>query len=158
MKKKEIARPDAATPGQATETALQGSNTAPAHHSSIGAGPGQGILDLLQQGEAAAIPGPRLANMLGLHDTRALRSQIDQLRKAGAVICYAGRGGYFLPACDPIQAQAELEAYVGTQDRRLISNRETTKAARAMLDRLRIENSGQMHLEDGYEQKSAGGA
>lgn len=131
----------------ATETALQGSNTAPALDSNIGAGRGQaGIVDLLQHGEAAAIPALDLAAILHTN-TRGLRLKIDSERESGAVILASERG-YFLPSRDHAEALAEARRFCARQDSRLRSNRRASDSARRMLEALEIEASGQIKMED----------
>ena len=85
MMDNEKARPDAATPGQATETALQGSNTAPAHNTNIGAGKGQ-VLDLILVGRANAQTAAELARVCGL-TPRQVTAHVQAARLRGERIC-----------------------------------------------------------------------
>lgn len=147
MKENKKAPAAAATTTEAQENVLQGNNTAPALNLSIGAGQGQaGIVDLLQHGEAAAIPALDLAAILHTN-TRGLRLKIDAARESGAVILASERG-YFLPSRDHAEALAEARRFCSRQDSRLRSNRRASDSARRMLEALEIEASGQIKMED----------
>lgn len=104
------------------------------------------IVDLLQHGEAAAIPGASLVTILGLRDDRVLRRMVDAEREGGVTIL-ASDAGYFLPSLDHAEALAEARRFVARQDSRLRSNRRNVEAARRMLAALEIEASGQLSME-----------
>lgn len=134
----EKARPDAATPGQATETALQGSNTAPAHNSNSGAGNGQ-VLDLILVGREHAQTAAELARVSGL-SRREVMARIQAARLCGEHICSSpGRPAGFWIAENP----AEYERIIKGLSRRAGEQRQTIEAMAQSLDRwldqMRIE-------------------
>ena len=58
------------------------------------------IFAYLPKGKANAIPAEKLAALMGLNDTRALRHHISNLRLNGELILSTSgkNGGYFVPA------------------------------------------------------------
>jgi hypothetical protein len=90
---------------------------------------------LLLHGEANAIPIAQLVELAGLQSQRQLRLVIEQERRNGSLILSTvrGRGGYFLPSCDPIQRQAELSAFIHTVHVRAVNSQKMLRAARQAL-------------------------
>ena len=92
------------------------------------------ISDLLHCGAENATPAADLCRLTGLN-ARSLRQAIADERNAGAEILYqpGGRGGYFLPSSDPVQAQHERGDYYRVMRARALSTFEGLRpVARAL--------------------------
>jgi len=67
------------------------------------------LLHYLKHGEENAIPGPQLAKMLGLKDTRPMRLIIPELIAEGIPICGNAAHGYFIASSvDEVNAELNL--------------------------------------------------
>ncbi len=92
------------------------------------------IAKFLHPGAENATPAADLCRLTGLN-ARSLRQAIADERNAGAEILYqpGGRGGYFLPSSDPIQAQHERGDYYRVMRARALSTFEGLRpVARAL--------------------------
>ena len=69
------------------------------------------LYDLLLPGEQNAIKAGRLADLLGLKNTRDVATECARERNLGKIICSSGEG-YYLPACtnDVVRFVRQLEA------------------------------------------------
>lgn len=130
MMENEKARPDAATPGQATETVLYGDNTAPAYNTNIGAGKGQ-VLELISIGRDNAQTARELARVTGL-SRREVMAQIQAARLRGERICSSpGNPAGFWIAENP----AEYERAIKELSKRAGEQRQTIEAMEQSLAR-----------------------
>lgn len=83
----------------------------------------QQVFPLLGYGKQNAVPGHKLAGMLGLDDLRELTRLVERERASGVPICAtcdSQQPGYYL-AMEP----SELAAYIKSLDRRLHNTRRT---------------------------------
>ena len=136
MNAKGNARPVAGTTERAIETAALAGASVSVSNSTIEKNKMQGkIASLLSRGEQNAVTSADLLRLAGLHSPRALRSQIEKERAAGALILSTvrGHGGYFLPSADPTQGREEIEAFIRTVSTRAVNSQKTLKAARRAL-------------------------
>lgn len=97
-------RPGAGTPERATETAAFGEATISCNHSTTAAADRQiKISDYLGHSQESAVTGRELCALTGL-DHRTIRAQIEQERRAGALIVADNKSGYWVTD-DPAEAQ-----------------------------------------------------
>lgn len=97
------------------------------------------IREVLLQGEENAVPAKYLAGILGLRDTRDLTKRIAQERREGAPICATTNSdnpGYFLAG-----TPAEMEKYIRSLDRRLLSTQQIRAACQESLRRMTAPHS-----------------
>lgn len=99
------------------------------HCTSGNAGRQGQISSLLLRGAENAIPGPQLAQMIGVNP-RTLRIMVDRERLQYP-IC-ADDGGYYLPD-NGNKGIHELRKFLRRQDSRCAANRRVTRSARAVL-------------------------
>lgn len=96
MKKKENARPEAATSERAKrESAWTGGNSRSQHTTAADGGQG-GITSLLMEGRSNALHLADLVRLTGWPE-RDVRKAIQQERQQGSPILSDNRSGYFLP-------------------------------------------------------------
>ena len=138
MMENEKAARDGANIQSGKETALQGSNTAPAHNSNSGAGNGQVILDYIHHGPENAITGAELCKLMNC-ELREITRAIQRARLHGAPVCSSNGDvpGYFLTD-DP----CELEKYIKSLDHRTHELTATREALSVTRDRM----SGQLRI------------
>lgn len=130
MMDNEKAARDAANIQDGKETALQGSNTAPAHNNTTSGRKGQGgIVDFIPHGAQNAITGAELCKLMGC-ELREVTRAIQRARLHGAPICASG-GGYYLTD-DP----GELERYIKSLDHRTCEMTATREALAVTMDGL----------------------
>lgn len=139
MRENEKAARDGANIQSGKETALQDSNTAPAHDSNIGAGRGQGIIDYIPHGAQNAITGAELCQLMNCGPRDVTRA-IQAARLRGAPICSSTGDipGYYLTD-DP----GELERYIKSLDHRTREMPATREALAVTMDGM----SGQNRME-----------
>ena len=136
MTKNKKARAAGGAAAQADETAALAGASVSITNSIIEQNKNQGKIErLLLHGEQNATKSSVLMELAGLHSPRALRSQIEKERAAGALILSTvrGHGGYFLPSADPTQGREEIEAFIRTVSTRAVNSQKTLKAARRAL-------------------------
>ena len=97
------ARPGAGTPERAAETAACGRAAISCDNFTITAMGRQIIADYLGHSQENAITGRELCALTGL-DHRTIRAQIEQERRAGALIVADNKSGYWVTD-DPAEAQ-----------------------------------------------------
>jgi len=69
----------------------------------------EALLHYLKYGEENAIPGPQLASILGLKDTRPMRITIIDLISEGTPVCGNAAHGYFIAnSIDEVNAELNL--------------------------------------------------
>ena len=98
------------------------------------------IMKYLPRGNENAIPAERLASLVGLHDTRALRHHISNLRLKGELILSSTgkNSGYYLPA-----DSAEVERFISEQEK---SARHTLAILRSAKKYRRDFQAGQLYV------------
>lgn len=92
------------------------------------------IKEVLLQGEEHAVSGKYLTGLLGLRDTRDLTRRIAQERRAGIPICATTNSdnpGYYLAG-----NSTEMENYIDSLTRRILSIQETRDACSESLRRM----------------------
>lgn len=92
------------------------------------------IADVLQYGEANAVPGRYLVGLLGLKDGRELTKIVEHERRAGVPVCATTNSihpGYYLA-----EDAAEFERYLRSLDRRLRHIRRTRDSCQDTLLRM----------------------
>lgn len=123
MKKKENARPEAATSERAKrESAWTGGNSRSQHTTAADGGQG-GITSLLMEGRSNALHLADLVRLTGWPE-RDVRKAIQQERQQGSPILSDNKNGYFLP-----QSEAEKVQFVCSMRCRA---REILRAANAV--------------------------
>lgn len=98
------------------------------------------IFTYLPKGKANAIPAEKLASLMGLNDTRALRHHISSLRLNGELILSTSgkNGGYFVPA-----TPEEVSAFIAENEK---SARHTLAILRSAKKYRRDFQSGQLYV------------
>lgn len=111
------------------------------------------VAPLLGRGIESARTATELMQDLELHDRRQLRLLIERERAEGALILSSvrGRGGYYLPAEDPVKAREEITGFIHTVHARAVNSQRALRAARRALR----ECAGQLEIKrqggEGFE-------
>lgn len=118
--------------------------------------PEKRVAPLLGHGAEKAIPTAALVAALGLKDQRQLRLLVERERAAGIIILSSvrGRGGYYLPAEDPVKAREEITGFIHTVHARAVNSQRALRAARRALRGCegQIEIKCQEAAENGAEE------
>lgn len=101
------------------------------------------VVDYLRKGRENAIPAQKLADLMGIKDTRYLRILVEHERKNGAVILSSSdelHNGYFLPG-----SLDEVDRYIAQQSARVKTSLDCLKSAKRFR---KLHQPGQLYIAD----------
>ena len=110
------------------------------------------ISEVLRHGEQNALSKAEIRRMIGRPLTdREIGQQVRREREQGNLILSTvrGRGGYFLPSCDPQTAYKELTNCLETIESRARNSFSPLKCLKTERKRLAAVLSGQLSFNDG---------